>query len=289
MSIRGFYLVSDFHADMNKLSVPPNWDGWLLHEHKARRVQQIFNWVGVPRDRILVFAGDTSNSAEVTLKVLEEAAQRVRQILICPGNHEYYYPRYRPMSDVNRMLQEGVAKLPNVQLMEPGQTFLDDGVLYLGCTGWYDWNAIPDKDMREERKFWYDGSNDSRMIIWDQGAFPDVLAYAHKDWLHAQVLAAQDREDVRDIVIFTHTVPRIDLLVGPDHPYYLLNGSYGNSLMEEIPRWDAKKKIKVWAYGHTHYSGDRLIDGIRYVCNARGYHGESHTAQFWSPKWIGLT
>jgi hypothetical protein len=288
MSARGFYLVSDFHADMNKLADPAHWDGWLLHESRANRVNRIFNWIGVPRDRILVFAGDTSNSAEVTLRVVEETRKQVDQILICPGNHEYYHPRYRPMSDVNRMLRHGIERIPGVTLMEPGCLVLQDGVLYLGCTGWYDWNAIPELDMREEREMWNRGSNDSRAIIYDEG-YPDILAWQHRDWLLTQVQAAQDNDAIHDIVIFTHTVPRIDLLVGPEHPYYKLNGSYGNSLMEEVPQWDTKKKIRVWAYGHTHYSGDRIIDGIRYVCNARGYAGESHIQSNWKPKWIGLT
>jgi predicted phosphodiesterase len=40
--------------------------------------------------------------------------------------------------------------------------------------------------------------------------------------------------------------------------------------------WEAdfKHKIKVWTFGHTHFTYDFVEEGIRFVCNPRGYGGE---------------
>lgn len=290
---RGFYLVSDFHVDMNLLANPHFVEGSILHEPKAVRVvKQIYNWLSVQPDRILAFVGDTSNSADASGWVWREAAERVRRVLAIAGNHDYYFPRYKNLTECdNRM--DWVARVgpiknaDNISVLRPGREYLEDGVLYLGCTGWYNWDAVPELDMREEREVWLNNSNDARYPVFDS-AWPDVLARRHADWLIEAVTKAQDREEVEKIVILTHTIPRADLCAPPTYKWYHLNGSYANTFMGEVLPTDIKKKVKVWAYGHTHFGGDQVIDGIRYVNNARGYSGESHAQKFWKPKWIGL-
>jgi predicted phosphodiesterase len=290
----GFYLISDFHVDLNNVLDPKDVGGAILHdEHRRGRVvKQIHNWLPIPKDRIVAFVGDTANSAEVAALVWKEAAERVRDVLVVTGNHEYYYPRWRTVLETEARVRADLTGFPSIQFLEAlGKTFLHRGVLFLGCTGWYNWDACPEYDRGEEMNFWKGGSNDARMIQYDCG-YPDLMARRNTDWLLDEVARAQDRDEVEQIVILTHTCPRPEFLVPPDHPWYRLNGSYANSFMLEVPPVDVKKKIKVWAYGHSHYRRDDIIDGIRYVNHARGYAGESQPGRVgsigWKPRWIGL-
>ena len=288
MTVNGFYLISDFHIDINKLHDPKHVDGAILHTPKAARVvKQIYNWLGIPKGRIVVFNGDTSNSAEVTEKVWAEAGQKFR-VLGVPGNHEYYFPRMRPVSEVDKRLEAIEVAYPSVTVLGPGKRFIDGKTLYLGCCGWYNWDAIPELDRHEEREMWIGGSNDAIFPQYDCG-YPDALAFKQAEWLSDEIVRVQTEDEIESVVILTHTVPRVEFLVGPDHKWYKMNGSYANTFMTDVPKLDLKKKIKVWAYGHTHFHGDTVVDGIRYVCNARGYAGEATSlGAYWKPKWIGL-
>ncbi len=293
----GFYLISDFHIDLNYLIDPKNVEGSILHSYESKRarvVKQIYDWSSIPKKSIIAFVGDSANSAEVAAMVWKEAAEQDMVVLAIPGNHEYYYPRFRTVGETDAKMREEIALIPAIHLLEPfgNQTFAAQGTLFLGCTGWYNWDACPEYDRGTEREFWKAFSNDSRAIQYDYG-YPDAMARRHADWLIEQVTAAQDNDEVERIVVLTHTAPKAQLLVPAGHEWYRLNGSYSNSFMEEVPFVDVKKKIKVWGYGHTHFRDDIVIDGVRYVNNARGYAGEQHNARqtggVWMPKWIDLT
>jgi len=39
--------------------------------------------------------------------------------------------------------------------------------------------------------------------------------------------------------------------------------------------WLDKGKIKTWAFGHIHSRFDAYANGVRFVCNPRGYHKEN--------------
>lgn len=290
----GFYLISDFHVDLNYLADPKHVEGSILYsdQKEQRVVKTIYDWSGIPATATVVFSGDTSNSSEVSVKVWKECAQHVRNVLVLPGNHEYYYPRWRTVKEADAIMRAGISDAPGIKFLEShGTTFLHEGTLFLGCVGWYNWDACPEYDKYTEMQFWKDGSNDSRMIQYDSG-YPDVMAHRDADWLRMEVAKAQDRDDVKRIVILTHTCPRPEFLVPSGHPWYRLNGSYANTHMMDVPESDTKKKIKVWGYGHSHYRKDVTIDGIRYLNNARGYAGEStvgrESSDGWKPIWVDL-
>jgi Icc-related predicted phosphoesterase len=79
-------------------------------------------------------------------------------------------------------------------------------------------------------------------------------------------------EATTPVVVVTHHAPHRELLQKNPNPRWTsLNGSYANTMMESI----RDKRIKAWCFGHTHDRQDRVIDGVRYINNARGYPNEN--------------
>jgi Icc-related predicted phosphoesterase len=74
------------------------------------------------------------------------------------------------------------------------------------------------------------------------------------------------------VVVMTHHAPnRVLLKYNPNPRWVMLNGSYANTLLEPI----TNSNIRAWCFGHTHDRQDRVLNGVRYINNARGYPGEN--------------
>jgi hypothetical protein len=91
--------------------------------------------------------------------------------------------------------------------------------------------------------------------------------------VEAFVRWATAQEPIERIVMVTHTLPHRALLAWGVYPPPGHEGAmagYGNSLMMNVPKLDACKKISHWLCGHSHAPMDIQVDGIRYINWARG-------------------
>jgi hypothetical protein len=88
---------------------------------------------------------------------------------------------------------------------------------------------------------------------------------------------SKQKSDIPKVMVTHHIPHRACTIFQPgDQIWNALNGSFCNTLMERIN----DPSVKAWCFGHTHYNWDKDINGIRYICNPRGYRGEkSH----WEP------
>ena len=84
------------------------------------------------------------------------------------------------------------------------------------------------------------------------------------------VASMQGNDDIQEIIIVTHTVPRTDLL--PNYDRDLVDwAKTGNSNMVDVLRNDVDGKISTWCFGHIHsHHVDTKLDGIRYISHPRG-------------------
>jgi hypothetical protein len=89
----------------------------------------------------------------------------------------------------------------------------------------------------------------------------------------------QTHQDVRAIVIVTHTVPAPWIV---SHDIDLVNtwrfNCMGNPHLQLLINEDTENKIHTWCFGHYHKSVDRVHNGIRYVNNCRG-RGDTEWSQ----------
>jgi hypothetical protein len=115
--------------------------------------------------------------------------------------------------------------------------------------------------------------DDAARIKFDNG--PATHAWQQGVLLYEQFLEVEQRQEVKTVVVVTHTVPiREGLVWNSDERLNLQNGSFANSRMQTLITCAQSSKITTWCFGHSHHSADFTWSGIRFVNNSRGCPGE---------------
>ena len=123
----------------------------------------------------------------------------------------------------------------------------------------------------------------SRLIDFRQISGWDVSRHndAHADdlrWLNAQVAAVASAEPHRQVVIFTHHSPTLDVrATDPRHCDSPVASGFASDLRHEVC-WTSPA-VALWAFGHTHWNCDFVDEASakRVVANQRGYALEHAT------------
>lgn len=267
-----FTLISDLHVDLH------SWQWSLLDECDP----------SIP----MVVAGDISNDVMQVSTWLAALRRRFPRVLWTAGNHDYYnlgFHRTRLVSefeqkwpypsDVSEIDQHYTRWCDDQDIVYLDSSSVEmDGVLFLGATGWHDFNA-PGFTRDQQIGGWANSMRDAQHIQWSR--------FGSEDWQSVLLTAQLQAEYIRDTVgadsqpkvVVTHHLPHVDLCRFTTNPVWnLLNGSFVNTLLSDC----ANSSVRVWCYGHTHFRGDREIDGVRYINNARGYPNEN-------PSWQPIT
>lgn len=241
-----FDLWSDYHVEMNPAFA---WDKFQ------------------PESKVLILAGDTANHALKTLDVLEMACSKYEKVGFITGNHDYYSTNYIDQTD--KMLFENCPE--NAFFLDNSPLYHED-TIFLGEMGWYSWDYPGVGDIALQAERWMSHMNDSRFIrFYDK--LPRDLAEDASKRIAARLKELKSTVYPKTVVI-THTVPNINAMVPRHHDWSPLNGSYYNSFMQNVWKDDAIKP-NVWCFGHTHFPYDFVENNVRFVCNPRGYYGES--------------
>lgn len=239
-----FDLISDLHVE--------TWD-------------QPLDWTGQATSMLCVVAGDISRDRSVVIETLRHLGECYRAVFYIDGNDEHRFS-LDDLGDSYRSLAKEIADIPNVTYLQDNVCIVD-GVAFLGTNGWWTYDLDPDIDYDQSRLWFRD-----RYQI-NESAVSNVEAMAFNDYayLAKSVERLQTHQDVRTIVLITHTVPSVDL-VSHDNEIagtYRLN-STGNSHILKALRADTEQKISTWCFGHYHNDIDSTIAGIRFVNNCRG-------------------
>jgi hypothetical protein len=136
------------------------------------------------------------------------------------------------------------------------------GLTILGCTLW---SALNPDDL--DILSW--ALNDFRRIENFNPESFDALHRGDLAWLNATVAEIGSTEPERAIVVFTHHAPT---LAGTGHPKFdqqPTNSAFATELTGEAV-WTTGR-VKMWAFGHTHWVCDFQRDGVRVYSNPRGY------------------
>lgn len=210
-------------------------------------------------EQFVVVAGDTSNGLG-GLKFLQKLKNKGFDVFAVDGNHEHYanLSQGRTHSQTETQFYEGLGQGHNL--------YPAPGLQIVGCNGWY---PVTHEEM------WYNYMNDSRNGCLNAAAV-NKIAEDHA----LMVATALSMHDGPSIVV-THTAPCEETL-DPQYFGYFSNEWYWSPLMRQVLS-DYRDKILVWTHGHTHSPADKIVDGVRVVCQPRGYPGEQPN---WSPKTI---
>ena len=245
-----------------------------------------------PNVDVLVIAGDTANDVYETKRVIKGAQLHYTHVLYVCGNHDYYQTqRTKLKQNENPYTVSDIVDFYARHSKLEGWTYLpaDDCIIgdtvFIGENGWYGFGH-PDYSQNIQKNTWQMYMSDSRLIHFDTD-LPEVLAEKAANSLSAKIKKYDTSEDIKKIVVVTHTLPRIEaLIIKPnDMVWNYLSGSFYNHNMKDVHL--LSNKVKVWCFGHTHSQHDFTVDHARFVSNPRGYPMENPYST-WSPKTVSI-
>lgn len=261
-----FDLISDLHLE--------TWTGE-------------FDWTGQPTSPVCVVAGDVSSDPRIVRNCLKHLSSCYAAVFYIDGNDEHKY-RYHELGQSYQELARSVNRLNRVTYLQDNVVVID-GVAVIGTNGWwgYDLDENIDRDhCKQHMVDWYS------KIMPDKEINPEELSdLSRRDvaYLVNSVQRLQTHNDVKKIVIVTHTVPGANLI---KHDINLSGttqfNQMGNRLMHLVHTNDTEKKISHWCFGHYHGSVDQTINGIRFVNNCRGRGDTPYRQDAYFPKRIDV-
>ena len=241
-----FDLISDLHLDL--------WQ------------DNIKDWRGISTSLTCIVAGDVSRDINLTVSFLRHLSTCYNNVLFVDGNHEHY-KNYGQIQERQMQLEMSLDSIKNITFLADSALVLDNTAI-IGANGWWTFD-FPEKNGAASKIECMDAfcaKEDYHMRdainIW-------TAAEEQANFLCEVVASMQDNDDIHDIIIVTHTVPRMDLM----QPYGdIVDWSKnGNSSMQDVLINDINGKISTWCFGHIHARHvDKRLDGVRYVSHPRG-------------------
>lgn len=206
---------------------------------------------------VLVLSGDIfylKDKVAPLTKFWKRASGNYRQVLIVPGNHEYY--NYSDVMD-QRMQWRWMFR-ENVGYYQNQVVRIDDTDFVLSTL----WSRINPND----EYFVWKGMNDFRQI-----KFSGKLLQVEEFNLMHKTCIDFIRKSIKEsaaahIVVVTHHLPTLQV-VASHHKGSVLNSAFASEYGELI----ANSRIDAWIYGHSHTNIDTVIGSTRIICNQMGY------------------
>lgn len=259
------YCCSDLHTDWEEnLDVIKNH---LVNENPLK-------------EKILIVAGDISaylDTLEETLKLLK---QGYKYVFFTFGNNELRVKKKENFKDSFEKLNHIITLCEKIGVETKAKRIHNTWVVPLHS--WYSASFDPlFKGDKSYQKNWLDFYECKFGKIDDEKVGECLLK------MNLESISEISKSDCKDVISFSHFLPRRDLL-----PKMVV--MYRNTIQfvtgnEGIEKQIRELKSKIHVYGHTHFNGDTIIDGVRYVQNALAHPNERRFSISWAnyePKMI---
>ncbi len=188
-----------------------------------------------------------------------------KPVIYVLGNHEYWGQDYTDFID--QVWQESSGT--NVYFLENESVIIDD-VRFVGCSLWTDYGYENAQIMDVA----LGGMNDFRYIS-DNGAplEPIRLLETHRqsvNWL-TEVLEQPFKGKT---VVVTHHAPSMKSW------HRGITDSYRFCYCSDLENLLLSTRPDLWVHGHTHHTQDYTVNGVRILCNPRGYFNHQEVNGF---------
>lgn len=219
---------------------------------------------------VLIAAGDIGVGTEG----LEWLQTLEIPVIYVAGNHEFWgYEMLDLISVFNKL-----SKNSNVEYLEKASVIID-GVKFIGCTLWTDFDESDDKELMHELE---STMNDFRYIFIGEEpiSIEQLIQINHdsKKWLQKEL--AKPHKGPK--VVVTHHAPSLKSWDSYHEDY--LRYAYCNELDPLLKEYS----IDLWVHGHIHQASDYKKHDVRIVCNPRGYKGYQLVDEFEPEKSVQL-
>ena len=247
-------IVSDLHIDQ--------WSTNYKNKYPCGEVKNFPLKFENVQSQYLIVAGDVCDNLNESIKYLNEISIHYEKILFVDGNHEHVhkYPYlYQKKYIKNLIDNDKIIYLSN----EP---YLIKNTLFIGCCGWWDYNNKKkesiDKSMNYFNQWIPEFSKEDHTKFIN-----NVVNKANEEYkyLVSMLNKYQNDENVKDIIIVTHTLP--DVKFCENHSLTDNSATQFNTKMNHLLKY---KKIIKWIFGHTHRDWEETYQGIHFICNPRG-------------------
>lgn len=188
-----------------------------------------------------------------------------QQIVTVSGNHEHY--RAEINSNMARM--RAAADEVGVIFLENEEKFItvrDETVRILGCTLWTDFQLY---GLEKRKDCMVDAGqylNDFKLIRngeWNFSPKDSIEIHMRSvAWLKARL----DEPFAGATIVMTHHAPSYESVV-ERFKGDLLSACFASNLDHLMDG----SKVDLWVHGHMHDSLDYYVNGVRVMCNPRGY------------------
>ena len=242
-----------------------------------------FDWSGQPTAPFCIVAGDIARDRALVIDTLEQLSEVYQGVFYIDGNDEHK-DYAEDLSQSYSELSALVESIPKVVYMQDNVVIIN-GVAILATNGWWSYDFDPNLEVDQSVKWVQerDGISESAALSMNG------LAYHDSAYLANSVHKLQTHNDVKSIIIISHTVPTPKII---QHDLDLIDtwrfNAMGNSHLQLALTQDTEHKIKTWCFGHYHKPVDVTIDGVRYVSNPRGRGNTPYSQVAYYPKRISV-
>lgn len=241
-----------------------------LHLESPRSYDLFKIEVEAPYLALLGDIGNIEKHKSDCLGFLKKLLKEFSAVLFVPGNHEAYHSSWPATLAILREFEQDVRQDPSLSgkfILLDRNTYQvpNTSVAIVGCSLF---SEVPPENAMDVEM----GLNDFFQTHgWEVSAHNE----AHKRdlaWLNAEVNKLQ----VETIMIVSHWSPSRDARASqPQHAGSKITAAFSTDLSKE-PCFSSAK-VKVWAFGHTHYNCDFLVERegappLRLLANQSGYY-----------------
>ena len=224
---------------------------------------------------VLVLAGDIGYLCDKTMpcpKFWEWASANYREVLMVPGNHEYYQ-NYDILANGDSWSRE---ILPNVHYHQNRVVRIDNVDFVLSTM----WSHIP----VQCEEVVYQAMPDFRQILYNGRRFTPADFNAEHEKCLDFIKQSVAESTAEHIVVVTHHLPSL-AVVAPKHKGSLI----GSAFVAELGDFIADSGIDAWIFGHSHASIEAQIGDTHLLSNQFGYvYNCEHLNGFEAGKFIEL-
>ena len=218
----------------------------------------------------LILAGDIGRLIDYHsyLAFLALQTRRFEKVFLILGNHEFYGLSSTAGLEHARKLEcESILNGKLVLLYQKRFDVPNSSVTILGCTLW---SKIPEharhvvqmrvKDFEKIEGWTVDDHNSAYKsdITWLKGQITDIQ--------EENEATAKGRPE-RNILVVTHHAPSVQETASPNH----VNNPWSSAFATDLLTGEDWVNVKVWVFGHTHFTTEFKKCGIKVLSNQRGY------------------
>jgi predicted phosphohydrolase len=233
-----------------------------------------FDWTNQATSPVCVVAGDICKNRNTLLSTLKHLGQCYQAVFYIDGNDEHM-DHIESLNSSYDHLSAEIEKIPNVVYLQ-NNVVVVDGVAIVGTMGWWAFDFDLSLDSTQS-KLWYQNKfnlSDNAVSTISQFAVADAM------YMSSSVKRLQTHQDVKKIVMVTHTVPDPALINHDiDLDGSVVKNTIGNRYMMQALAADTEKKIHTWCFGHYHGAVDQIRSGVRFINNCRG-RGDTKYSQY---------